>query len=272
MPQLPLDRALEVTAIHQAHGAVAADEVLTTPPIRLVDPTVTKQALLGGGHQEIYPGEATLAHRGVLYIDEILQCTRTTLESMRSVLQDRQVAISRVNWKITFPADFMLLSSCNPCACGHWAPDDDSRCTCTPAERRRYAKKLSGPMIDRLPLRVWLAPLTEEERFGPANGEASEAVAERVQQARDLQEKRYAGQPLAMNSELGPSTMPLARISATAERRLQRLAREQQLSTRGVHKAIEIGRTIADLRGAVTVEAEDIEEAAEFLDVPLPVD
>jgi len=129
-PPLTLARALEVTPIHAAQGLVEPGQLVTTSPLRMIDPTVTRQALLGGGYEQPYPGEVSLAHHGVLYCDELLQFSRGTMEALRTPLQDRQVAISRVHWRQVFPASFQLVAACNPCPCGYWHhPDVPCRCT-----------------------------------------------------------------------------------------------------------------------------------------------
>jgi len=267
-PELDLEAALEVTPVHQAQGLIEPGEVITRPPLRMVDPTVTKQALLGGGHLEPYPGEVSLAHRGTLFADEMLQFTRTTLEALRTPMQDRQVSISRVNWKVTFPAAFQLVAACNPCPCGYWG-HPDVECRCTPAERRRYVAKLSGPVIDRIDVRVWVEPLGDE-RFKPSDGEPSAAIAERVQDARARQQARYTDQEITTNAELGPSTMQTINLHPKSEDTLRALVTEQHLSTRGKDNVLKLSRTVADLDGSDIIEPDHITEAAEYIEVKLP--
>lgn len=269
-PELTIDQALETTAIYQSQNLIDSNQMIIQPPLRTVDPTVTRQALLGGGHLEPYPGEVSLAHNGVLFADEILQFTRNTLEALRTPLQDNQISISRVHWKVTFPARFQLVGAANPCPCGYWN-HPSIPCRCTPSARRRYAQKLSGPLMDRIDIKVWIDPLGEE-RFSPANGEPSEVVAKRIQRARQLQEERYNDREIATNADLGPDTMHLAKLSNSGRERLRDVVESHHLSTRGMDNLIKVSRTIADLAGSETVEPYHIEEAVSYLSVPLPLE
>ncbi len=262
-PALSMDESIEVSAIHQAAGKT--DKLLHWRPVRMVDPTVTKQALVGGGSTTPYPGEVTLAHRGVLFIDEILQCNRSTIEALRGPMQDGYVTISRVGWKQLFPAQFQLIAAANPCPCGYYG-HPDRECTCGETLRSHYMHKLSGPLLDRVPLRVFVKPLTLEEKLSSAAAEDSASVRARVEAARQLQASRYAAENIACNDELDPSIMHLVNANDDGVRKLQVTCRTHKLSSRGVDNTLKVARTIADLAGDEEVGAEAVREAVEYLD------
>jgi magnesium chelatase family protein len=263
-PPLSSEESLEVSAIHQAAGKT--DKLLHWRPVRMVDPTVTKQALIGGGHKIPYPGEVTLAHNGVLFIDEILQCSKGTIEALRGPMQDGIVSISRTEWKQEFPAEFQLIAAANPCPCGYYK-HPDRECVCGTVLRERYMQKMSGPLLDRIPLRVFVQPLTMEEKMSPAQAENSATVRERVAAARETQHERYADvEKSACNDDLNPSIMHLVGLSESGEIALRRGAEKMKLSSRGVDNTLKVSRTIADLAGAPYVEGEHVTEAIQYLD------
>jgi len=259
-PPMNIEEMVETTSIHKQHGLLDGD-LMTERPVRTVDPSVTKQAMIGGGHIDPYPGEASLAHNGVLFCDEILQFKPAVIEALRGPLQDGRVVISRVNWKITWPANFQLVAACNPCPCGYWGHPTRS-CTCTSSKRRNYTTKLSGPVIDRIPIRVWVHPLGDE-KFDPPNGEPSATVRKRIMEARERQKSRGV-----TNDDIGPAEQHLIQLSRPAET----LIRETDLSTRSVDNLRKVARTVADLEGSAVVMPEHLEEAAQFLEVELPRD
>lgn len=268
-PPLSMDEVLEVSAIWQAAGE--SDGLRRLRPVRFVDPSATKEALIGGGSDRPYPGEVTLAHRGVLYIDEILQCSRATLEALRSPMQDGQVTISRAAWKMHFPASFQLLASCNPCPCGYWGhPDKD--CTCTSSARLAYTSRLSGPVIERIPIRVNIKPLTIDEMLDDATSEPSEAVKARVATARDMQRDRYRECAAECNDDLDPSMMRFVMLSDAGKDAVRDVIGAEKLSPRGKDNLCKVARTVADLDGSETVESPHVLEAAEYLEVQLPTE
>lgn len=263
-PPLTLEESLEVSSIHQAAGKT--DKLLRHRPVRMVDPTVTKQALVGGGHTHPYPGEVTLAHKGVLFIDEILQCSKGTIEALRGPMQDGYVNISRVNWTQQFPAQFQLLAAANPCPCGYYN-HPDRECVCSESVRNGYMRKLSGPLLDRIPIRVFIQPLTLREKMSSKHGETSEKVRERVSAARDMQRERFGGlEEIACNDDLNPSIMHLVKPTEKALATLERMAVRLKLSSRGVDNTFKVARTIADLSGREKLASADIEEAVSYLE------
>lgn len=258
-PPMTVEEMVEVTSIHMQHGTVESG-LMTQRPVRSVSPSATEAAVLGGGHADPYPGEASLAHHGVLFCDEILQFRPGVVEKLRAPLQDGEVVINRVNWKMRWPADFQLVAACNPCPCGYWGHPEVS-CSCTPARRRAYASRLSGPVADRIPVRVWVHPLGEEKLQG-AEGEPSAVVRERIMAARDRQQARGL-----LNDDIGPAEQARIEFSPQAQRVLEG---KVGLSTRLFHNLRKVSRTIADLVGSELVEAEHVEEATGFLEVNLP--
>lgn len=263
-PPLTLEESLEVSAIHQAAGKT--DKLLRYRPVRMVDPTVTKQALIGGGSLHPYPGEVTLAHRGVLFIDEILQCSKGTIEALRGPMQDGYVTISRVNWKQQFPAQFQLIAAANPCPCGYYM-HPEKECVCGETVRNNYMRKLSGPLIDRIPIRVFIQPLTLREKLSAGHGETSEQVRAKVGAAREMQQARFAGlEKTGCNDDLNPSIMHLVSPSEPGLDMLEQVVERLKLSSRGVDNTLKVARTIADLAGSETVGPEAIGEAVSYLE------
>ncbi len=262
-PPMSTDEMVETTSIHMQHGLLE-EGLMTSRPVRTVDPSITKQAMIGGGHVDPYPGEVSLAHNGVLFCDEILQFGKSITEALRGPLQDHVVTISRVNWKITWPARFQLVAACNPCPCGYWGhPSID--CACTPGRRRNYAAKLSGPVVDRMPVRVWMHPLGEE-KFDPPDSEPSSEVRARVLAARKAQKRRWG----RTNDEIGPAQQDLIELSPEAERHLRQLNDDLILSTRAVDNLRKVARTVADLEGSELVESAHLDQASQFLKVEMP--
>jgi len=261
-PPLSWDELVAVSAVWQQAGKT--EGIVTRRPVRMVDPSVTKQALIGGGHQEPYPGEVSLAHRGVLFLDEFPQMTRSTIDALRGPLQDGEVSISRVNWKITFPAQFQLIVACNPCPCGYWQ-HGTRECVCTPAERSRYMKKLSGPLIDRIPLRCWTPPLTMPDMTEGNQGEPSAQVAARIVQARDRQRRRWSELGLECNDELAPQHLEPDMLGLDAPAREVLLSLSDGLSPRSYHNLLRLARTVADLKGVDGVGREDLECAKSLM-------
>lgn len=266
-PQLTLDQALETTPIHQAQGSVGTSELVTSPPLRIVSPGISTAGLIGGGHTEPYPGEVSLAHNGVLFADELLQFSAGKLEALRGPMQDGEVTISRTNWKVSFPARFQLVAAANPCPCGYWN-HPTIECRCTPSKRMTYASKLSGPVIDRIDVRVWMEPLGDE-RFEPPDGECSSEVAARIQEARARQTARY-DDGLTLNANLGPGNIHLVQLCDGTGDTIRKMVAKHKLSTRGMDNLVKVARTIADLAGSGEVGTGHIEEAAGLLEVKLP--
>ena len=246
---------LDVACMYHAAGKLAPDELPSQRPLRMVDQTVTKQALLGGGSDQPYPGEVSLSDHGFLVIDEALQCSRGILDALRTVMQDGEVAISRVAWKTVFPARFSLIALANPCLCGKSRPGDESECTCTPRAREAYRAKLSGPLADRLEIRVRVEALSIDEFIAAEVSETSEVVQARVQSAVDLQISRQGCLNARLNPEIEQSLW-----RGIDKRLLVEYSRGR--TTRGLMTMLKLARTCADLRGAEVLGEEDLSLAA----------
>jgi magnesium chelatase family protein len=209
------------------------------------------------------PGLLSLAHKGILLADEFFEWPRATAEALRTPLQDKQVVISRRDWQVTWPADFMLIATANPCPCGY-SGHPVTPCRCTPAQRQRYLAKISGPVFDRIDLRVWVPPanvLGNEDR----SGESSQEIAARVAQAVSEQHKRYEGVGITRNAELGPGMHEAFCLESRAA--LVSLQVQQEaglLSARGLNKLRGVARTVADLEGCETVDVRHVDAALEL--------
>ncbi|MGC8877340.1 YifB family Mg chelatase-like AAA ATPase [Thermus sp.] len=258
LPPLSREAALEVTRIHSAAGHRVRG-LLKTPPFRAPHHTVSYAGLIGGGAIP-KPGEVSLAHRGVLFLDEFPEFSREALEALRQPLEDGVVTIARARASLTFPARFLLVAAMNPCPCG-WHGDPERACTCTPQAVRRYAGRISGPLLDRFDLVVEVPRLTSLELARAPEGEGTEAVRERVLRARERMLARQ-GRP---NGELsGRALREHARLTPEAEALLQAAAKRMLLSARSYDRLLRVARTVADLQGAERVEEAHVAEALAY--------
>ena len=264
LPPLSFDEALEVTAIHSIVGLLPAGGTLITDrPFRAPHHTISNAALIGGGSQP-RPGEVSLAHHGVLFLDEMLEFSRHVLEVLRQPLEEGRVAVARAARTAVFPARFMLVGAMNPCPCG-FADDSSRECRCAPPTVARYRDRLSGPLRDRLDLTVDVPALPIDTLSADAGGESSAAVRARVVAARARQSARHAEDGIRTNAELTPPLM--ARYCATdpaAQRVLRAAMTRLSLSARGYDRVRKVARTIADLEGDDRVGADHLAEALQF--------
>src|SRR5579875_153101 len=252
LPPLDTDEALEVTSIHSVAGQLsAARPLMTDPPFCGPHHTATKAAIVGGGSGIIHPGAASLAHRGVLFLDEAPEFGRDVLDALRQPLESGEVVIARSGITARFPARFTLVLAANPCPCARAAASPRSICSCSPATRRRYLGRLSGPLLDRVDVKVELLPVGRAELLSDRKfAEISAAVAARVAQARDRAAHRLAGTPWRLNAEVPGSE--LRRTYAPRRDALKPLERAMELgeiSARGVDKVVRVSWTLADLAG-----------------------
>jgi magnesium chelatase family protein len=264
LPPLTFDEALEVTAIHSVAGLLPGGTGLVTErPFRAPHHTISSAALVGGGSQP-RPGEASLAHHGVLFLDEMPEFGRHVLDVLRQPLEEGRVAIARAARTAVFPARFVLVGAMNPCPCG-FAGDAVRECRCTPQQVQRYAGRLSGPLRDRFDLTVEVPALPPHLLGEGPGGEPSSAVRARVVAARGLQQARYVEDGVGSNAQLTPSLLArYCRLDRAAIGLLHAAAQKLALSARGYDRVRKVARTIADLAGADDLTAEHVAEALQF--------
>ncbi len=263
LPPLSFEEALEVTRIYSVAGLLPPDRPLINErPFRNPHHTISYAGMVGGGHGVPVPGEITLAHHGVLFLDELPEFERKVLETLRQPLEDRRITIVRAGISVTFPASFTLVGAMNPCPCGYYG-DPHHVCRCRPREITQYRKRISGPFLDRIDLFVELPRLTKEELLGMGEGEPSEAVRKRVSEARQVQWERFGG--ARTNSEMGPQELKqFCHLTEDAKGLLARAIDLFALTGRGYTRVLKVSRTIADLAGADTISSEHIAEALQY--------
>lgn len=265
LPKLTFEEMIEVTKIYSIAGLLGKESRMMKRPFRAPHHTTSLVGLVGGGSNP-RPGEITLAHRGVLFMDEFPEFPRQLLESLRQPMEDAIVSISRANGKTTFPAKCMLVAAQNPCPCGYLG-DKSHECSCAPHQISRYQKKISGPLLDRIDIHidvpaVQVEKLTEKESNDVEN---SANIKSRVQKARDKQQERFMGTPFTCNAELNNKSMKAFCILSDDCRNLLRMAVvKMNLSGRSYYRTIKVARTIADLDQSDTIEQEHIAEALQY--------
>jgi magnesium chelatase family protein len=264
LPPLDVEDALDVTAVHSVAGLLSPGRgLILDRPFRAPHHTISNAALVGGGSNP-RPGEVSLAHHGVLFLDEMLEFSRHVLEVLRQPLEEGRVTIARAARTVVFPARFMLVGAMNPCPCGY-AGDPSRECRCTPQQVALYRGRLSGPLRDRLDLTVEVPALPVEALTAGGDGEPSSAVRARVVEARARQALRHAGEPTTTNAELTPRLMRKHCIcSAGATRVLRAAITKMAISARGYDRVRKVARTIADLAGEDEIGADAMAEALQY--------
>jgi magnesium chelatase family protein len=264
LPTMSGPEALEVTQLHSVAGLLEGDGLVRDRPFRSPHHSASPAALLGGGASYLRPGEASLAHNGVLFLDELTEFRRDALEGLRQPLEDGRVVVTRVIGSVEFPARFTLVAAANPCPCGYDG-DVSRRCTCRIDRVELYRSKLSGPLLDRVDIRLTIPRLTKQELLGQSAGEPSAAVRGRVEEARDRQRARYATLGFHCNAQLpGPLARRHMRMAPAAEEFLANAVETHTLSGRGFDRALKVARTIADLAGAERVNADHVVEGLAY--------
>lgn len=260
LPPLSLEESLEVSSIYSISGMLkSAGSLKTDRPFLNPHHTITGQALVGGGRIPA-PGIISLAHRGVLFLDELPEFKRETLDILRQPLEDRQVQIARSSGNYVYPADFMLVGAMNPCPCGYYP--DMSRCRCTPYEVRRYLRRVSGPFLDRMDICVQAQPVEFQEIAGRKAAESSAQIREHVMSARQRQNARFQGTGIRFNSDMKAADVErYCRLGSREERFMEKIFTSMQLSARGYHRIVKVARTIADLEDKAQIEEEHLAEA-----------
>ncbi len=259
LPPLSEQESLEVSAVHSVAGKLKGGLIRRRPFIA-PHHTITPASLTGGGIS-LKPGVISLAHRGVLFLDEMAEMRRSTLDMLRQPLEEKRVQLSRNAGIIEYPADFLLVGAMNPCPCGYYP--DRSRCRCSEGEIRRYMSRVSGPILDRMDLVVRVEEVRLDSLIdNAAPGESSERIAERVRKARRLQEERFAGRDMLCNSAMGIKELrEFCPMSAAVRERLLKALGRLKVSARGYYKLLRVARTIADLEEEEELKTEHIEEA-----------
>ena len=265
LPPLSLQEALETTKIHSVAGKLPENaSLINKRPFRSPHHTVSDAALVGGGGIP-QPGEISLAHNGVLFLDELPEFKRSALEVMRQPMEERKVTISRAKVALDFPANFMLIASMNPCPCGFYNhPDKD--CTCPPGAVQKYLNKISGPLLDRIDLHVEVTPVAFSELSRAANGESSAEIRERVIAARQIQTERYKDQEgVYANAQMSSKQLrEICQIEPSGEALLKRAMERLNLSARAYDRILKVSRTIADLAASENIKPEHLAEAIHY--------
>lgn len=264
LPKLTLEEALEVTKIFSVAGKLEKGQALVDiRPYRCPHHSASAVSLVGGGSYP-RPGEISLAHRGVLFLDEFAEFPKSVLENLRQPLEDGTITVSRVRGSLNFPARFVLIAAMNPCFCGN-ATDPEKMCSCTPSQIARYQQKISGPIMDRIDLHIEVPRLKFERLQDDSIGESSDDIRNRVEGARSVQRKRFEGSRLVTNSEMGPKEIKKYCVfDDSCSKLLQSAVTTYRLSARGYHRIIKVSRTIADLAGSENIQAAHIAEAIQY--------
>jgi len=264
LPKMTMAETLEVTKICSVSGLLPPDTPLITQrPFRSPHYTISNAGLVGGGRWP-RPGEISLSHRGVLFLDEFPEFGHAGLEVLRQPLEDKVVTISRAQGSITFPANFMMVAAMNPCPCGYYG-DPVKECTCTPSVISRYQKRISGPLLDRIDIFVHVPRIDYEKLSDDRLGESSEVVRSRVERARAVQRERFQGTKLTCNAEMTPvEVREFCVVEPEAQSLLKAAMRQLALSARAFHRILKVARTIADLAGTPTIEASHLAEAIQY--------
>lgn len=264
LPYMTLDEAVEVTKIYSISGKLGANAgIIGDRPFRSPHHTISKISLIGGGSVP-KPGEVSLSHFGVLFLDELPEFQRDALEVLRQPMEDGRVNISRVKGTLSFPSVFMLVASMNPCQCGY-LNDPTRECTCTPVSIKKYLGRISGPLLDRIDIHIEVYPVKYDELDTESKGENSAAIRKRVNRAREIQLKRYENLNIYCNSQLTPANIKKYCSLDESSRKLLKGAFEKLgLSARAYNKILKIARTIADLEGNDNISSENIAEAVQY--------
>ena len=269
LPPMSLEESLVTSKIYSVSGLVSRDAgLIRRRPFRSPHYSASLAAIVGGGNGgNIVPGEISLAHNGVLFADEFAQMPKSVVEALRGPMEDRKVVVSRLRGKVEYPASFMLVAATNPCPCGYYG--DGDRCTCTVGQRVGYLSRLSGPLLDRIDLHVWMNPVDTRRLIDRPKGESSAVVAARVTAARQVQRERYAGEDINTNAEMNNAQMEkFCPLSEDCKSLLENIIDRLGLSARAYSRIVRISRTIADLAGTEEILPAHISEAAgyRFLD------
>ena len=264
LSSITVDEAIQTTKIHSVAGLLSEKSSLVeSRPFRDPHHTISNVALIGGGSYP-KPGEVSLAHNGVLFLDELAEFRRDVLEVLRQPLEEGKVTISRAASSLTLPARFILVAAMNPCPCGYFT-DPKKECHCSPIQIKNYMSKISGPLLDRIDIQLEVPCLKVQEITGKTDGEGSSVIRERVEEARKRQRSRYASEKISSNSELEPRQLEkYCEVSKEGETLLKMAIQELGFSARAYHKALKVARTIADLEGCESITEAHVSESIHY--------
>lgn len=263
LPPITFEEALETTKIHSVAGFTDSHGLITIRPFRSPHHTISDAGLIGGGAIP-RPGEVSLAHNGVLFLDELPEFERNVLEVLRQPLEDQKVTISRAAMSLTFPAGFMLVGALNPCNCGYHG-DPTRECRCTPPQIQRYISKISGPLLDRIDIHINVPAVRVSELSAQESGEGSAEIRARVMAAREIQHQRFAGEHIYCNSQMPPRLIrKYCQLAPSSQQMLERAIMKLGLSARAYDRILKVSRTIADLEGVEQIADKQIAEAVQY--------
>lgn len=264
LPELSMEESLEITRIHSVAGELRGGSgIITERPFRAPHHSASIPALVGGGSKAL-PGEISLAHYGVLFMDEFPQFPTNVLEALRQPLEDGVVTITRASAKTTYPAEFMLVAAMNPCPCGNFG-SKHKECRCTPMQIEKYRNRISSPLLDRLDIHIEMTEVEYDELTSKAKGECSAAIRERVCRARRIQKERYKDEGILFNSQLNtPLMRKYCRMTEDAEKMLHTAYDRFKLSARAYTRVIKVARTIADISGDAIIDKQHVLEAVQY--------
>src|SRR5689334_4538503 len=265
LPPLEFEAALDLTKIHSVAGLTGSAGLVSERPFRSPHHTISDAGLIGGGAVP-RPGEVSLAHQGVLFLDELPEFDRSVLEVLRQPLEDQQVTISRASMALTFPASFVLAAAMNPCPCGFWN-DPTRECRCSPNQIQRYVGKISGPLLDRIDIHIDVPAVKFRELRGETAHEtdSSAVIRERVIRARERQHRRLANEKIFSNAAMTPRMIrAYCQIDANSEKMLENAMRKLGLSARAYDRILKVSRTIADLEGVASINSNHVSEAVGY--------
>jgi magnesium chelatase family protein len=264
LPSMSFDEALDVTRIYSVADQLSTQAPLIhARPFRAPHHTISHAGLVGGGNWP-RPGEISLAHRGVLFLDELPEFGRQVLEVLRQPMEDKMVTISRARGALSFPANFMLVAAMNPCPCGYFG-DSERPCNCSLSSVTRYQKRISGPLLDRIDIHIEVPRVDVERLTGTAQGEPSALIRDRVEGARITQRSRYQGSSLNCNADLGPGEIQAyCELDSSSTELIRHAVQQLQLSARGYHRVLKLARTIADLACEADIQQPHLAEALQY--------
>ena len=263
LPRMAFDEAVEVTKIYSVSGELTSSGLMTERPFRAPHHTASGVSLIGGGRIP-KPGEISLAHRGVLFLDELPEFQSKVLEVLRQPMEDGAIHISRAQARLKFPADFQLVASMNPCPCGYYQ-DPHHECSCNMQQIKKYLGKISHPLLDRIDLQVEVKPVNYDDMKTMEKGETSEVVRERVEKARALQRERFNGTAIRTNADIPENLIEqYCKLKESSQKLLDMAYKKYKFSGRSIHKILKVARTVADLRGGEDISDEDVLEAIRY--------